>query len=466
MTTDVNTRALVLEMLMEVNEQGQYSHLMLRQVLEKYQYLDKKERAFLTRLFEGTVEKGVTLDYAINCFSKTKVKKMKPLIRNLLRMSVYQLLYMDAVPDAAAINEAVNLARKRGFSGLSGFVNGVLRTVARKKQEIPWPKESENPVAALSVRYSMPEWIIEDWNRDYGRDKTLQILRGFSGETKKSAEKCTGKGDESKGILREEKETLEKKSLERKLTVRTNLSRCTPENLRRKLETEGVKVEEIPEIPYAFAISGFDYLAGLASFGEGLFYVQDISSMMVAETAAPKQGAYVIDVCAAPGGKSTHMAELMQDTGMVEARDLTEYKVGLIEENRIRHGLSNMQAVQMDALVYDEASHEKADVLVCDLPCSGLGVMAKKTDIRYKMTREKAQELALLQRQILNVVHDYVKPGGTLLYSTCTIRKPENEENVEWFLSGHPEFSLEMMRQMYPGEVGNDGFFLAKLVKK
>ena len=466
MTTDVNTRALVLEMLMEVNEQGQYSHLMLRQVLEKYQYLDKKERAFLTRLFEGTVEKGVTLDYAINCFSKSKVKKMKPLIRNLLRMSVYQLLYMDAVPDAAAINEAVNLARKRGFSGLSGFVNGVLRTVARKKQEIPWPKESENPVAALSVRYSMPEWIIEDWNRDYGRDKTLQILRGFSGETKKSAEKCTGKGDESKGILREEKETLERKSLERKLTVRTNLSRCTPENLRRKLETEGVKVEEIPEIPYAFAISGFDYLAGLASFGEGLFYVQDISSMMVAETAAPKQGAYVIDVCAAPGGKSTHMAELMQDTGMVEARDLTEYKVGLIEENRIRHGLSNMQAVQMDALVYDEASHEKADVLVCDLPCSGLGVMAKKTDIRYKMTREKAQELALLQRQILNVVHDYVKPGGTLLYSTCTIRKPENEENVEWFLSGHPEFSLEMMRQMYPGEVGNDGFFLAKLVKK
>lgn len=437
MTTDVNTRALVLEMLLEVNEQGQYSHLMLRQVLEKYQYLDKKERAFLTRLFEGTVEKGITLDYVINCFSKTKVKKMKSLIRNLLRMSVYQLLYMDAVPDAAAINEAVKLARKRGFSGLSGFVNGVLRTVARKKQEIPWPKETENPLAFLSVRYSMPEWIIEEWSRDYGRDKTLQILRGFSGEME-----------------------------ETKLTVRTNLSRCTPEELCRRLKAEGVQVEEISELPYAFAISGFDYLAGLDSFGEGLFYVQDISSMMVAETAAPKQGDYVIDVCAAPGGKSTHMAELMQGTGMVEARDLTEYKVGLIEENRIRHELSNMQAVQMDALVYDEASHEKADVLVCDLPCSGLGVMAKKTDIRYKMTREKAQELALLQRQILNVVHDYVKPGGTLLYSTCTIRKSENEENVDWFLSGHPEFSLEMMRQMYPGEVGNDGFFLAKLVKK
>lgn len=438
MTTDVNTRALVLEMLMEVNEKDQYSHLVLRQVLEKYQYLDKHERAFLTRLFEGAVEKGITLDYVINCFSKTKVKKMKPLIRNLLRMSVYQLLYMDAVPDSAAINEAVKLARKRGFCGLSGFVNGVLRTVARKKQEIVWPKESENPVEAFSVRYSMPEWIIEEWCLDYGRDKTIQILKEFS----------------------------EKKSLEKKLTVRTNLSRCTPEELRRKLEAEGVQVEEIPGIPYAFAISGFDYLAGLDSFAEGLFYVQDVSSMMVAETAEPKPGDYVIDVCAAPGGKSTHMAELMQGTGMVEARDLTEYKVGLMEENRIRHGLSNMMAVQQDALVYDEASHEKADVLVCDLPCSGLGVMAKKTDIRYKMTKEKAEKLALLQRQILNVVHDYVKPGGILLYSTCTIRKSENEENVDWFLSEHSEFSLEMMRQMYPGEVGNDGFFLAKLVKK
>ena len=172
------------------------------------------------------------------------------------------------------------------------------------------------------------------------------------------------------------------------------------------------------------------------------------------------------DADAAAASFGELMAELMQGTGMVEARDLTEYKVGLMEENRIRHGLSNMMAVQQDALVYDEASHEKADVLVCDLPCSGLGVMAKKTDIRYKMTKEKAEKLALLQRQILNVVHDYVKPGGILLYSTCTIRKSENEENVDWFLSKHSEFSLEMMRQMYPGEVGNDGFFLAKLVKK
>ena len=187
--------------------------------------------------------------------------------------------------------------------------------------------------------------------------------------------------------------------------------------------------------------------------------------MMVAKTAAPKPGDYVIDVCAAPGGKSTHMAELLDGTGMVEARDLTEYKVELIEENRIRHGLSNMKAVQMDATVYDEASHEKADVLVCDLPCSGLGVMGRKTDIRYKMTQEKAEDLAALQRQILSVVYDYVKPGGTLLYSTCTIHRRENEDNVAWFLQEHPDFSLEMQRQMLPGEVGSDGFFLAKMIR-
>ncbi|MGN0414887.1 MAG: 16S rRNA (cytosine(967)-C(5))-methyltransferase RsmB [Agathobacter sp.] len=451
MTTDVNTRSLALEMLMEVNEKGQYSHLILRQVLEKYQYLDKKERAFLTRLFEGTVEKGITLDYVINCFSKTRVQRMKPLIRNLLRMSVYQLLYMDGVPDCAAINEAVKLARKRGFSGLSGFVNGVLRSVARGKNNITWPQERKNPIEAFSVCYSVPEWIVEEWMHDYGRDKTVAILEGLSGETVGAA---GAKGP---------KETLLPKS---GLTVRTNLNRCTPEELRERLESEGIQVEEIPGIPYAFALSGIDYLAGLNSFAEGLFYVQDVSSMMVAQTAGPRPGDYVIDVCAAPGGKSTHMAELMQGTGMVEARDLTEYKVGLIEENRIRHGLTNLRAVQMDALVYDGDSHEKADVLVCDLPCSGLGVMAKKTDIRYKMTKEKAGELVLLQRQILDVVCDYVKPGGILLYSTCTIRKAENEDNVHWFLAKHPEFSLETMRQMYPGETGNDGFFLAKMEKK
>jgi 16S rRNA (cytosine967-C5)-methyltransferase len=281
------------------------------------------------------------------------------------------------------------------------------------------------------VRCAIPEWILSLWQQDYGAEKTKQIAEGFRQEAK--------------------------------LTVRTNLSRCTPEELRGTLIAEGVTVEAVPGIPYAFALSGYDYLAGLSSFQKGLFYVQDVSSMMVAVTADPGPGDYVIDVCAAPGGKSTHMAELMQGTGMVEARDLTAYKVGLIEENIHRHGLANMRAVQMDATVDDVASHQKADVLVCDLPCSGLGVMGRKTDIRHKIMQEKLQDIVVLQRKILATVLDYVKPGGTLLYSTCTVHRAENEENVAWILAQFPAFTLVSQRQIFPGEEGSDGFFLAKL---
>ena len=188
--------------------------------------------------------------------------------------------------------------------------------------------------------------------------------------------------------------------------------------------------------------------------------------MLVAEMSAPKKGDYVIDVCAAPGGKSSHIAELMDGTGMVEARDLTEYKTDLIEENIRRHGLSNMKAVCMDATVFDRDSVEKADILVCDLPCSGLGVMGKKTDIRYKMTEAKEKELVQLQRQILKTVIPYVKENGTVIYSTCTIDRAENEENAAWIEREFPELSLVAMKQMLPGEAGNDGFFISKFVRR
>ena len=187
---------------------------------------------------------------------------------------------------------------------------------------------------------------------------------------------------------------------------------------------------------------------------------------MVAETAAPEKNNYIIDVCAAPGGKASHLAEKLQGTGMVEARDLTEYKVSLIEENIERHGLGNMKAVQMDATILDEDSVEKADILICDLPCSGLGVLGKKTDIRYKMTAQKQESLVQLQREILDTVHTYVKKGGTLVYSTCTIHTNENEGNVSWFLQKYPEFELVSKEQMLPGETYHDGFFIAKLKRK
>lgn len=424
MTNSTNTRELALDMLLAIDRDGQYSHLVLRDVLDKYQYLSKQERAFLTRLTEGTVERMLTLDYVIDHFSKTKVKKMKPLIRELMRLSVYQIMYMDGVPDAAVCNEAVKLARKRGFSGLSGFVNGVLRSVARGWKDVAFQNES--------VRYSVPEWIIDGWNADYGRDVTEKMLEAFMQPAK--------------------------------ITVRTNKQKCTPEELKDRLSQEGVTVEAIEGISYAFALSGFDYLAGLGSFQDGWFYVQDISSMTVAHAADPKKGDYIIDVCAAPGGKSSHLAELLDGSGMVEARDLTEYKVGLIEENILRHDLHNMKAVQQDATLFDEASVEKADILICDLPCSGLGVIGRKSDIRYKMTAEKAHDLAVLQQEMLDTVWKYVKRGGKLIYSTCTIHKEENEDNVAAFLQKHPQFTLVEQRQIFPME-GSDGFFVAKMIR-
>lgn len=438
MTESVNIRELALGILLEVTKEGGYSHLVIRSVLEKYQFLEKQERAFLTRTAEGTIQRMIELDYIINQFSKVKVNKMKPVIKNILRMSVYQLKYMDSVPASAACNEAVKLARKKGFANLSGFVNGVLRSVSRNLSALTYPDETKNRTEALSVRYSMPEWIVEQWLNDYGETRTGQLLQAFLNDAP--------------------------------ITVRTNLLKISPEELKERLQSEQVRVErpdqnDYPGLTYAFAISGFDHLGSLPSFQEGLFYVQDLSSMQVAELAAPKKGDHIIDVCAAPGGKSIHLAEKLNGTGYVEARDLTPYKTGLIEENISRHQVTHIGTAVMDACVFDEASVETADILIADLPCSGLGILRKKTDIKYKMSIAQQQELIALQRQILTTVRSYVRHGGTLIYSTCTLNCGENEENVRWFVENHPEYTLAEMKQTFPGEHLGDGFFTAKLVR-
>ncbi len=433
MTDNVNERELVLSILLSVTRDEEYSHIAIKNVLEKYQYLEKNRRAFITRVSEGTLERMIELDYIIDQFSKVPVRKMKPVIRNILRMGVYQLKYMDSIPASAACNEAVKLAERKGFRNLKGFVNGILRNISRNMNEISYPSREENPAAYFSIYYSMPEWIVKEWQKTYGTEMTEEMLQSF---------------------LREPE-----------LSIRTNENRISPEELQKRLTEEGVTVRKNEKLPYAFYLSGFDYLQALPSFTEGLFYVQDESSMQVAELAAPKDGDHVIDVCAAPGGKSIHIAEKMHGTGQVDARDLTPYKVGLIEENMERCGTRNMTASCMDARILDEASIEKADIVIADLPCSGLGVIQKKKDIKYKMTPEKQEMLVKLQQEILSVVHRYVKPGGTLLYSTCTINREENEDNVAWFLKEHKEFLLESMEQILPKQGRNDGFFLAKLKK-
>ena len=433
MASSVNERELVLECLLMITRDGEYSHIVLKNVLDRYQYLDKKERAFITRVVNGTLERMIEIDAIINQFSKVKVNKMKPVIRTILRSSVYQMKYMDSVPDSAVCNEAVKLAKKKGFVNLTGFVNGVLRNIGRNLDLVTYPDKTD-VLNWLSIRYSLPEWILKNWLAVYDCGTVEQMAKAFL--------------------------------VEKPLTVRYSAEKISREDLLYLLKEEGVKAEEVPGVPCALYLSAYDHLALLPSFQRGFYQVQDLSSMQVALWAEPKKGDSVIDVCAAPGGKAIHMAELLRGTGYVEARDLTEYKVNLIRENIMRSGLLNIEAKCQDATVFDSESVNKADIVIADLPCSGLGVLGKKPDLKYKMTESMQKELEQLQRKILSVVQAYVKPGGRLLYSTCTINRGENEENARWFVNQYPEYHMVKDRQMLPGIDAGDGFYIAMFQRR
>ncbi len=448
MTKVPDSRELALGILMEVTCREEYSHKALRNVLEKYQYLDKRDRAFLTRVTEGTLERMLCLDYIIDQYSSVKINKMKPVIRNILRMSVYQMKYMDSVPDSAVCNEAVKLAGKKGFGQLKGFVNGVLRGIARNLSQVQYPPRTDL-LHFLSVQYSMPEWIVRDWLELYGEEVTERMLQAF----------------------------LEK----RPLTIRVNRERICPGELRQRLEGRGISVSPVPYLDYVFGIEGYDYIGAVPEFQAGLFQVQDVSSALAVELASLRPGDRCVDVCAAPGGKSLHLAECLRGTGSVSARDITEQKAELIRENIRRMGVHNIKVSVQDACLLDEDSVNSADFVLADLPCSGLGVLGKKTDLKYRMTKEQQRELAALQRKILGTVQAYVKPGGTLLYSTCTINREENEDNAAWFLREYdfepvsldPILCRELRGgtgskgylQLLPGVHACDGFFIAKFRK-
>lgn len=443
-----NTRELAVNMLLEIAEQNKYSHLVIRNVLDKYNYMDGRDKAFLKRITEGTLERKIEIDYVLNQFSKVSVSKMKPFIRNLLRVSVYQLLFMDSVPERAVCNEAVKLAGKRGFKNLQGFVNGVLRNIARKKEEISWPEEERNTAGYLSVKYSMPEWLVEKFLSERGALQTKKMLESFL---------------EASPVTVRLKETLKEEDREVFLN---------------EMKKSGVRVKKHPYLPYAFEILNAEGISALSGFTEGLFMVQDVSSMLVCEAADIKKGDRVIDVCASPGGKALHAAEKLQGTGFVSARDLTEYKAEMIRDNIRRMNVKNVEAFVSDARQLREEDVETADVLLCDLPCSGLGIIGKKTDIKYHVSEEGLKQLKELQREILSVVWQYVKKGGVLIYSTCTVNPDENEENVKWFTENYPfqtenlspflpeclkEEGKKGMLQLLPGIHETDGFFLARL---
>ncbi len=444
----LENREIVLDILLEVLERGGFVHVVLNQALAKYQYLDKADRAFITRVTDGTLEYLIQIDHIINSYSKTKTQKMKPVIRNLLRFSVYQILYMDRVPDSAVCNEAVKLAVKRRFQGLKGFVNGVLRTIAREKESIAF----EEPWLALSL----PQWLYQLWASRYGAETVRQMGEAFLKENP--------------------------------TTVRVNTSalpgqgEASIETVWKSLKAQGVQVQPVMGREDLLYLKGYDYLESLEAFRNGWIQVQDASSALVGRLAQPRPGDRVIDVCAAPGGKSLHIADLMKGTGMVEARDLTFQKVQLIEENIARCGFENIRAVVWDALEEDESAVEQADLVLADLPCSGLGILGRKPDIKHNMTMEQMKELAELQRRILAVVWRYVKPGGRLVYSTCTIDPMENEDNARWFAENFPfdpvdltpalggDYGQASLKEGYiqflPGIHPMDGFFISVFTRR
>lgn len=447
MTKQDNGREIVLDMLLKTSRGEEFSHIVLNRTLSRYQNKTKQERAFISRLFTGTVKQYLTLDYVIEQYASLPVKKMKPFIRNLLRISVYQLLFMDSIPASAVCNEAVKLAKKRGFSRLSGFVNANLRNIARTGKNINYPDKEKDFNDYLNIRYSVPRWLV---------DMLLEQYDGHQVEMMLAAS------------LRE-----------KEITIRCNRIKATPSRLKELLEGEGVTVVEHPYLKEAFVIKDFDYLEGLDTFRKGLLTVQDVSSMLVGEVAGAKEEDFVVDVCAAPGGKALHIAE---KAGKVSARDLSEYKTALIKENILRLGINNVETKVWDATISDPDIISRADIVIADLPCSGLGVLGKKYDIKYKMTQKQQKELVELQRKILNVVSRYVKPNGVLIYSTCTINVKENIDNMNWFLTNYDfipdsldnylpsclysDTTKNGYLQLLQGIHHTDGFFICKLRKK
>ena len=449
----VNEREVVLDMLLSLRK-GKLSHTILKDTLDSYLYLDKSSRGFITRLYEGTIEKRLYLDFIIDGYSKTPVKKMKPIIMLLLEISVYQLFFMDRVPDSAAINEAVKLAKKRGLTGLSGFVNGVLRNIARNKENIALPDKNKDLIKYLEIKYSTPKAVVELFINDYGSEKTEEILEAF-----------------------EEK---------RPLVARATKNR---EELIKKLDAEGVRVSTDTIFPESLKILELDSLSYLESFEEGDFVLQDESSQFIGKIVSLPKGARVLDLCAAPGGKSLLFAG-MEEVDEIISCDITENKTELIEENVRRIGASKIKTKMNDASLCNPDFVDGFDLVICDLPCSGLGVMGRKRDIKYNVTEDKIRELAKIQRTILENAVRYVKKGGRLIYSTCTMTKAENEENFT-FISEFKGFSAvdfsDKIRgyvdrykdgerlvneakkgfiRLIPGELGTDGFFVSEYMRE
>lgn len=446
-------RGIALEALYAVEQDKAFSNIALNKVLEKYQP-EKIDRGFITELVYGTLRTLNTLDWILNQYLKKPVDDLPVWIKSILRMGVYQLFYMEKVPDSAACNESANLAKKHGHAGTVKLVNGVLRNIARNREQIKFPDINSNPVLGLAIKYSHPEWLVKRWIEEYGVQGAEDFCRANNEIPPNS--------------------------------IRTNTLKTTREELVQILAGEDIDAVPGRFAPETLVIDGFRSVGHIEAHRTGLFMVQDESSTLVGRTVKPAPGDFVIDACSAPGGKSTHMAQLMNNEGRIISADVHPHKMRLIKENADRLGVKIIEPVVLDATELHKMYEGKADCILVDAPCSGLGVLRRRPEIRWRKTNAQINELSQLQAEILASAAKCLKPGGTLVYSTCTVTHEENIDVIMDFLNNNDEFSLDSLTGILPASLtdapgtetlakgyiqflphihGTDGFFISRLKK-
>ncbi|RTE08670.1 16S rRNA (cytosine(967)-C(5))-methyltransferase RsmB [Paenibacillus whitsoniae] len=445
-----SAREAALDVLVRVEENQAYSNLLLNQVLQKHA-LPRADAGLATELVYGTIGRKNTIDFFLERFVSKGLAKLEPWVRCLLRLSFYQLYYLDRIPDHAVVSEAVNIAKRRGHQGISGMVNGVLRAVLRSKAELALPA-ALGDVKRIALGHSHPEWLVRRWIRQLGAELTEQI--------------CAAN------------------NVPPHVSIRANARRLSRAELLRQLEAADIRAEASLLAPAGVLVHGAGNMALVPGFGHGDFSIQDESSMLVAEALDPRPGMTVLDCCAAPGGKTAHIAEKMGDTGKIWACDLHEHKRKLIDDQAERLGLSSIETLVMDATELDRHfAPASFDRILLDAPCSGFGVIRRKPDLKWAKQEAEIAAIAATQHAILERVHRLLKPGGVLVYSTCTIEHEENAGMIERFLADHPEFELAPlpaeafgavdpaavqagMVQILPQQFHSDGFFIARLRKR
>lgn len=439
-------RETALKVLYDINEKGAYSNISINRHLDMGGLKDV-DKAFITEMVYGTIKWKLKLDYIISQFSRIKLKKLSPWIKNILRLGLYQVIYMDRVPDSAVCNESVKLAKRYGHSASGGFVNGVLRNIIRKKDEIKYPNKKKQLLDYLSVIYSHPAWMVDRLIDVYGHNFTEDLLKSNNEVAP--------------------------------YTVRVNTLKISRDELIQELKKEGIKSYYGKYLDEALIVENPTSTREMETFKKGYFQVQDESSMLVAKILDPEPGELIIDVCSAPGGKATHIAQLMNNKGTVIARDIHEHKVKLIDDTVNKLGTEIVKTQVFDALKVDETLVGKCDGVLVDAPCTGLGIIRRKPDIKWTRNTDDEKEIARLQLAILKSSSQYVKPGGVLVYSTCTVLPEENEEVIKKFMNTVNGFEMDELEipaetdlkshykrgciRLYPHEHGVDGFFIARM---